>query len=110
MIFPNKNLYRCKWSKCDKGVYRGYHTPIEWELHQSYVKVDLPPPIYPVNFEKVFVESNTQSQRQSESQIENLYYGHNIQYTNSSRKWQYAAVGTMVAVWVIVIWSVIKIL
>ena len=110
MIFSHRNLEKCKWSKCDKGVYRGYHTPIEWTQHEQYVKIDLPPPIYPVQFryDDSMHYPNTTTDR--DGNVENLYYTHNTVQRNSSRKWQYVAVGTTVAVWIIIAWSVMKIL
>ena len=50
-MFGNSNLEHCQWVRCPSGVYRGYHTPVEWEQHKQYVKVDLPPPILPLQYE-----------------------------------------------------------
>jgi len=31
---------QCKWHQCEK--MHGHHTPIEWENHKHYAKLDLP--------------------------------------------------------------------
>ena len=105
MIFPNRNLYQCKWSKCDKGVYKGYHTPVEWETHKQYVKVDLPPPIYPMQFESEIYADGAPNYT-SPAVPQNPHYMVNTSPVIGSRKWQWLAMGTMVAVWGSIIWMV----
>ncbi len=102
MIFGNKNLTQCQWPKCDKGVYRGYHTLVEWEQHKQYVKIDLPPPIYPVQF----IEEDMQYQIQPQpAQVSPTYVN-----PPSNRKWQVISVVTIIAVWGMILWSVMKLL
>jgi hypothetical protein len=109
LIFNNRNLEQCKWSKCDKGVYRGYHTPVEWDTHRQYVKVDLPPPIYPVQFEEEIVVEDRRDYH-APAQPQNPHYMVNTQPVIGSRKWQWLAIGTMIAVWGTVIYAVVSIL
>jgi len=105
VILPNRNLSHCGWSKCDKGVYRGYHTPVEWEQHQSYVKIDLPPPIYPAQFAETYTNGG-ESYTQSDPQPQDPHYMVNTQPVVGSRKWQWLAVITMCAVWGSIVWMV----
>jgi hypothetical protein len=91
-----KTTKLCSWHKCEIGYYY-HHTQEEWDMHQMFAKTDVPR--YQPAYSEVAISPETVGAMplnvvQSKTKV----WG----------SWQIFSVVTMVAVWGVIIWSVLR--